>query len=137
MARVAFRRMPSVILSSSRKCQNAQSGWGRWSLMGGQPWIIKCASDCISWHEAVALRSRSRVSSVRDGEEGSNCATCVRNTWKVLGMEGVLASSQHGALDKVSAKCSEEPFLYDTAKLYRCRKSIIFCKRLGAEARSF
>ena len=52
-------------------------------------------------------------------------------------VSGVLALSRHGALDKVSAKCSEEPFLYDTAKLYRGRKSIIFCKRLGAEARSF
>lgn len=52
-------------------------------------------------------------------------------------MEGVVASSRHGALDRVSAKCSEDPFLYATVKLYRCRKSIIFCKRLGAEARSF
>ena len=52
-------------------------------------------------------------------------------------MEGVVASPRHGALDRVSAKCGEDPFLYATVKLYRCRKSIIFCKRLGAEARSF
>ena len=52
-------------------------------------------------------------------------------------MEGVVASSRQGALDRVSAKCSKEPFLYTTVKLYCCRKSIIFCKHVGAEARSF
>lgn len=77
------------------------------------------------------------MSSVRDGEVGSNCVRCMRKTWKVSGMEGVVASSRHETLDRVSAKRSEDPFLYATVKLYRCRKSIIFCKRLGAEARSF
>ena len=75
------------------------------------------------------------MSSVRDGEVGSNCVRCVRKTWKVSGMEGEVASSRHGALDGVSTKCGEDPFLYAT--VYHCRKSIIFCKRLGAEARSF
>ena len=48
-----------------------------------------------------------------------------------------MLSSRHGALDRVSAKCSEEPLLYDTTKLYRGRKRIVFCNRLGAEVRSF
>ena len=39
------------------------------------------------------------MSSVRDGEVGSNCVRCVWKTWKVSGMEGAVASSQHGALD--------------------------------------
>lgn len=52
-------------------------------------------------------------------------------------MEDVVASSQHGTLDRVSTKCSEDPFLYLTVKMYCCRKCIIFCNRLGAEARSF
>ena len=77
------------------------------------------------------------MSSVRDGEVGSNCVRCMRKTWKVSGMDGMVASSRLGALDRVSAKCSEDPFLFATVKLYHCRKSIIFCKRLGAEARSF
>ena len=57
-----------------------------------------------SWHEAVALHSCLRVSSVRDGKVGSNYARCVMNTWKVSGM---VASSWHGALDRVSAKCKK------------------------------
>lgn len=44
-------------------------------------------------------------------------------------MDGMVASSWLGALDRVSAKCSEDPFLFATVKLYHCRKSIIFCKR--------
>ena len=70
------------------------------------------------------------MSSVRDGEVGSNRLRCMRKTWKVSGMDGVVASSWLGALDRVSAKCSEDPFLFATAKLCRCRKSIIFCKEL-------
>ena len=47
-----------------------------------------------------------------------------------------MAISWYGALDRVSARCREDPFLYTTVKLYCCRKSIIFCRHLGAEARS-
>ena len=71
-----------------------------------------------------------------EGEVGSNCARCVQKTWNVSGMEDVVASSRYGSLDRVSVKCSEDPFLYATVKLYRCRKSIIFCRHLGGEARS-
>ena len=71
------------------------------------------------------MQSHSQVSSVRIGEVRSNCAR-----W-------VMASFRHEALDRVSAKCSEEPFLYDTVKVYRCRKSIIFCKHLGAISEIF
>ena len=75
------------------------------------------------------------MSYVRDGKVGFNCARWVQKTWKVSGMEGVVASSWYGSLDRVSAKCSEGPFLYTTVELYRCSRSITFCKCLGAEAR--
>lgn len=38
-------------------------------------------------------------------------------TWKVSGTVGAAAESWHGALDRVFAKCNEEPFLYITVKL--------------------
>ena len=57
----------------------------------------------------------SLVSSVRDGKVESNCARCVWKTWRVSNMEGVVVSSRHGALGRVPAKCSEDPFLYPTA----------------------
>ena len=56
---------------------------------------------------------------------------------KVSGTVGAAAESWHGTLDRVSAKCNGESFLYIAVKLKRCTKSIIFCSRFGAEARSF
>lgn len=62
----------------------------------------------------MALFSCLRVESVRASERGSRCARCRRKTWKVSGTEGAAAPSWHGALESVSAKCNEEPFLYTT-----------------------
>ena len=95
MVRVEFRRIAFTMLSSSRTVEG---------LMLQQV------------HDDVALRSCSRVISMRAAEVGSKRARWTWNIWKVSDMNGLTTSSWHGALDTVSAKCKREPFLYTTVK---------------------